>query len=137
MPVVDSRQGPGTLLLGTLAVECQASNVRLTPAVDETDGTPTLCEPKPAPLITTSWSLNGTAVQDWELDDATGFVEFCRVNDNTIVSFTWVPNTAFGVTYAGDCQIRAVEIGGDVAVQNTTDWEFPVQGDLTRTDTVP
>lgn len=137
MPATDSRQGPGTLTLGTLTgAGCQMSNVRLVPEAEEEDGLPTLCDPAPAPTLTTNWSLQGTAVQDWELPADTGFVEFCRVNDNTVVAFTWVPNTDIGVEYSGSCQVRAVEIGGDVAVQTTTDFEFPVVGDLTRTDAV-
>jgi hypothetical protein len=131
MTVIDSRLGPGTLTLGTMTgAGCQMSNVRLVPDRDEEDGTPTLCDPKPAPLITTSWSLQGTAVQDWEKDD--GFVEFCRTNDGDTVTFEWVPSTDKQITYSGSVQVRAVEFGGDVASQNTSDFEFPVVGDITR-----
>lgn len=131
MTVIDSRLGPGTLTLGTLTgAGCQMSNVRLVPETDSEDGTPTLCDPSPAPLSKTTWSLQGTAVQDWEADN--GFVEFCREQDGTTVSFSWVPATSKGVTYSGSVQVRAVEIGGDVGVQTTTDFEFPVVGDLTR-----
>jgi hypothetical protein len=135
MAATDSRLGPGTLTLGTLTgAGCQMSNVKLVPEFDEEDGTPTLCDPKPAPLSTTSWALEGSAVQDWE--DSAGFVEFCRTNDGSTVAFEWVPNSTLTpvVTYAGSCQVRAVEIGGDVAVQNTTDFSFPVVGDFTRTE---
>ena len=133
MSVVDSRQGPGTLSLGTLTgAGCQMANVRLTPSQDEEDGTPTLCDPTPPPMVSTSWALSGSAVQDWEVTD--GFVEFCRNNDGQTVTFEWVPNTNLGVTYSGSCQVRAVEIGGDVGSQNTTDFEFPVVGDLTRSN---
>ena len=70
MTVTDSRQGPGTLVLGALTgAGCQMSNVRLVPEHSEEDGTPTLCEPDPAPLLDTSWSLQGSAVQDWESDE--------------------------------------------------------------------
>jgi hypothetical protein len=133
--VVDSRLGPGTLTLGTLTgAGCQMSNVKLVPEVDEEDGTPTLCDPEPAPLSTTKWALEGSAVQDWQ--EADGFVEFCRLNDGSTVSFTWNPNTSYtpDVAYSGSCQVRAVEIGGDVGVQQTTDFSFPVVGDLTRTE---
>jgi hypothetical protein len=131
MTVVDSRLGPGTLTLGTMTgAGCQMSNVRLVPDRTEEDGTPTLCDPKPAPLIETTWSLQGSAVQDWEEDD--GFVEFCRTNDGATVTFEWVPNTAKQITYYGSVQVRAVEFGGDVGKQNTTDFEFPVVGDLER-----
>lgn len=137
MAATDSRQGPGTLTLGTLTgAGCQMSNVRLVPTANEEDGTPTLCDPEPAPLLTTDWALQGTAVQDWELAADEGFVEFCRVNDGQTVTFDWEPNTVIGVSYSGSCQVRAVEIGGDIAVQTTTDFEFPVVGDLTRVDAV-
>jgi plastocyanin len=106
--------------------------VRLVPEQDEEDGTPTLCDPKPAPQVTESWTLQGTAVQDWEND--AGFVEFCRLNSGLTVAFEWVPNTTHAVTFSGSCQVRAVEIGGDVGVQNTTDFEFPVVGELLRSD---
>lgn len=137
MPPVDSRLGPGTLTIGpvgtALEYGCQASNVKLVPEYDEEDGTPTLCEPKPAPLLTESWKLTGTAIQDWSEDD--GFVEFCRLNSMTEQPFTWVPNTSITpvVTYSGTCQVRAIEFGGDVAKQNTSDWEFSLVGVPTRT----
>lgn len=135
MSVVDSRLGPGTLSLGTLTgAGCQMSNVRLVPALDETEGTPTLCDPAPPPQITESWTLEGSAVQDWE--DAAGFVEFCRINSGQVVTFEWVPSTAVVpvVTFSGSVQVRSVEFGGDVAVQQTSDFSFPVVGDLSRTE---
>lgn len=132
MSITDSRLGPGTLTLGTMTgAGCQMSNVKMVPSTDSEDGTPTLCDPNPAPLVETKWTLEGEAVQDWELND--GFVEFCRLNDGTVVTFEWTPNTAKGVKYSGSVQVRAVEFGGDVGKQNTTDFEFPVVGDLTRT----
>jgi hypothetical protein len=79
--------------------------------------------------------LQGTAVQDWE--SAEGFIEFCRENDGDTVTFEWVPSTTLGITYSGSVQVRAVEFGGDVARQNTSDFEFPVVGDITRTTTPP
>lgn len=131
----DSRQGPGTLTLGSSDYGAQISNVNLTPSQNSTDGTPTLGNPKPAPMVETSWELSGTAIQDWENTD--GFVEYCRTNNNTEVPFVWTPNTNKAVTYSGTCQIRAVEIGGDVATQNTSDFTFPVVGELTRGTTPP
>lgn len=132
MALIDSRLGPGTLTLGTTEYGTQASNVRLTPNHEDNEGTPTLGIPVPAPEVKTTWVLAGTAVQDWE--DAAGFIEYCRDNNNTQVSFSWEPNTDAGVTFSGTCLIKAVEIGGDVAVQTTSDFEFPVVGDVTRVD---
>lgn len=141
MAATDSRLGPGTLSLGTLTgAGCQMANVRLTPEHEDEDGTPTLCDPKPAPELTTKWLLSGTAVQDFEKPATTGFVEYCRTHNGEEVAFEWVPNTSYGTTtpleYSGTCQVRAVEIGGDVAVQTTTDFEFPVVGELSRTEPV-
>ena len=132
MPLVDSRLGPGTLSLGTSDFGAQASNVRLVPNHSSTDGTPTLADPTPVSETTTTWSLQGTAIQDWE--DTAGFVEFCRDNNNSEVSFSWVPNTAAGVTFSGVCKVLAVEIGGDAGTQITSDFEFEVVGDITRVD---
>lgn len=127
----DSRLGPGTLTLGTTDYSAQCSNVRLVPSKDETDGTPTLATPEPAKEVKTSWTLSGTVIQDWE--SATGFVEYCRTNDTTSVAFVWEPNSDIGVTYSGTVQIYAIEIGGDVNTQTTSDFEFTVVGDITRT----
>ena len=132
MPTTDSRQGPGLFKLGTLSIECQMSNIRLVPDHEEEDGTPVLCNPTPPPELATSWTVQGTGVQDWESDATTGFVEFARVNNGTEVAFEWTPKTDLGITYSGTVQVRAVEIGGDVGVQNTTDFEWPVVGDLIR-----
>lgn len=125
--LTDSRLGPGTLTLGTKDFGVQISNVKLSPEHNTEDGTPTLGIPKPAPLLTTTWLLSGTAIQDWE--DTAGFVEYAFTNNNTVVTFEWVPNDAKAVKWTGQCQVKAVEWGGDVATQNTTDWEFAVIGD--------
>lgn len=137
MTVTDSRLGPGTLTLGAVPDDftCQVTNCRLSPSAEEEDALPTLCEPERPASVTTSWALAGTVIQDWELDD--GFVEFCRVNDTTEVPFVFVPNTTAGKQYSGTVQIRAVEIGGDVSAQLTTDFEFPLNGDPVRGDVVP
>lgn len=135
MARTSSRLGPGTLTFGDIPTEfgCQVTACKLVPSTDEEDGLPTLCEPAPAPELTTKWSLEGTVEQDWELEATEGFVEYCRVNDGATVAFEFVPNTDIGVKYAGSCQVRAVEIGGDIATRITTDFEFPVVGDITRT----
>lgn len=132
MALVDSRLGPGTLTLGTTEYGAQASNVRLVPNHTETDGTPTLADPEPAATLKTKWTLQGSAVQDWE--SPTGFVEYCRDNNGSTVPFDWEPNTAAGVAFTGTCTIKAVEIGGDAGVQLSTDFEFAVVTGPTRTD---
>jgi hypothetical protein len=127
----DSRLGPGTLTLGTTDFGVQISNVSLIPSHATTDGTPTLGTPEPAAEATTTWALKGSAIQDWE--SAAGFVEYCRANNNVVVSYSWVPNTAKTVTYSGTCKVLAIEIGGDVNKQVTSDFEFSVVGSPTVT----
>jgi hypothetical protein len=133
MALVDSRLGPGTLTFGSSEYGIQITNVRLVPTIEETDGTPTLGDPKPDPTTEDpTWALEGSAIQDWE--DDLGFVEYCRDNHGTTVTFSWVPASAAGVTYSGSCVVKAVEIGGDAGVQATTDFSFRVTGDITRVD---
>ena len=131
----DSRQGPGTLTLGAVEYGVQISNVTLTPDVSSEDGTPTLGIPEPAPLATIAWKLKGTAIQDFEED--AGFVNYCMDNALAEVAFVWVPDGDVGTTYSGTCQVLPVEIGGDVNVQLTTDFEFPVIGEPTRVAGAP
>jgi hypothetical protein len=132
MPLVDSRLGPGTITFGAVAYSYQASNVRLSPSIDETDGTPTLAEPAPAPLAKVKWALAGTVIQDF--DEPLGFVNWAMDNALDAIAFVFVPATASGTSYAGTVQIRPVEIGGDAGGQITTDFEFPIIGDPVRTD---
>lgn len=128
----DSRQGPGTLMLGTSSFEAQAAAVKLTPKVDSKDGTPTLANPDPAPDSSIAWSLNLDAIQDWE--NATGLVNYLMDNALAEQPFEWVPLTSDGVTYSGIVQIVPIEIGGDAGVQVKTSVELPVVGEPTRVD---
>ena len=128
----DSRLGAGTLTLGTTDFGAQVSNVLLSPNHDKQDGTPTLGDPTPAKTVTTTWVLKGSLIQDWTLSG--GAVEYLRANNGESVAFSWVPNTDSGVTYSGTVTVYAVEIGGDVASQNSSTFEFDVVGDLSRAD---
>ncbi len=124
MPIVEDRLKSGTLLLDALPFATQATNVNLSPDTDE--------EGDPVEVLSgdtieaddvTTWSLNITAIQDF--DDQAGFVAFCLSEAGNVVPFSWKPNAA-GVEYAGTVKIRPVEIGGDVASRLTTSASFPV-----------
>lgn len=133
-PPVDTRLGPGTLKLGAPLVDYgpQISNVSLEPSQDSSDGTPTLGDPDPLPEVTESWVLKGSAIQDFE--EAAGFVNYCMDNALSVVAFEWTPNTDAAVKFTGECLLTSLPIGGDVSVQNTSDFEFAVQGVPTRVD---
>lgn len=131
-PPVDTRLGPGTLTIGGVERGAQISNVSLEPSQDSNDGTPTLGDPDPLPQVSESWVLKGEAVQDFE--EPAGFVNYCMVHALDVVAFEWVPNSAAGVKFTGNVLVTSVPIGGDVAAQNTSPFEFAVQGDPTRTE---
>ena len=134
MAFTDSRLGPGTLTIGAtpLDVSTQVSALVLTPSADETDGTPTLALPDPAPELKTSFTLDGTAIGDWE--SATGLQRYAFEHDGEEVPFVWTPNTAAGTTLTGDVQMRAFPIGGSVGEQVTQDFSWPCQSKPTWTD---
>jgi hypothetical protein len=135
MPFKDSRQGPGTLKLGTThEFGFQAAAVRLTPSVNSDDGTPTLAVPAPAPNTTIAWALKIDAIQDFE--EPAGLTNYLMDNALATQPFEWCPLTSDGTKYAGTVQIIPMEVGGDVAVQVVTSVELPVVGKPTRTDGV-
>ena len=139
MTIRDSRLKAGTLefTVGALPVSfaSQATNVRLVPKTDE-EGDPV--EVLSGETITaddaTTWSLNIKSIQDF--DDPDGFVAFALTNAGDLVDFTWKPN-ATGTSFAGVVKVRPVEIGGDVNARNTTDAEWPLDGDPTPTYPAP
>ena len=131
----DSRLGPGTLTLGGAEYGQQITNVVLTPKVDSTDGTPTLAEPDPLPEQKESWTLDGSAIQDFELVE--GFVNYCFDNSGSKKPFVWTPMTAGGTSWAGECLVNAIPIGGDAGKQITADFSFAIEGKPTRTDAAP
>lgn len=134
MPIIDSRVRNGTLSLGETPVqfECQARNIELVPDHSQEDGVETLCGDTTAPSLTTTWSLDITAIQDFT--DPDGFVIYTHDNNGTTVPFSWCPgDSATEPTWTGSCQVRAVTVGGEVATQLTTDASLPIIGTPTRT----
>src|SRR5262252_4198748 len=124
--LTDSRLGPGTLTIASADHSFQIANVALEPDISEEDGTPTLAEPKPAPLATIGWKLTGSAIQDWELG-ADSFLNYLMDHALEEVSFEWIPLTAAtGLKYSGTVQLRPASIGGDAGVQITSDFELPL-----------
>jgi len=132
MPYTDSRLGPGTLKIGTPAPGTeygfQVSALTLTPAVDETDGTPTLAVPDPAPEQTTSYTLDGTAIADFS--SSSGLSRYCYDHDGETMDFEWVPNTTdtTPATLTGQIQLRAFPMGGAVGELITQDFSWPTVG---------
>lgn len=126
MPITESRLKNGTLTIDGHAFNTQATNVRLTPKTDDTGDTlEVLSGDTIAPDDTTTWSLVIDAVQDFT--EPTGFVNFAMQNAGDVVAYTWAPNGAGEVSYAGTVKVRPVEVGGDVNARLTTSAEWPCQ----------
>lgn len=132
--VTVSKLGEGVLTLGATPQDFswQVTNCRLEPSHEEADQRGTLAKPKRAAEVTTRWVLAGTAIQDFELDGPEGFADYCQDNNGTEVPYVFTPNTAAAKSYTGNCQIRAIVIGGDVDVEITADFSFPCSEDPLR-----
>lgn len=139
MTITESRVRKGSLKFGPVGggttevdFSCQPTNVRVTPSYDDDgDRTETLCGDVIPPGKIESWVLAGTSVQDF--DDPQGFLTFCFENRTMTVPFTWQPNVEGAPEWSGNVVIVALEEGGDVNTRITTDFEFDVSGDPTRT----
>jgi hypothetical protein len=129
MPFKDTRLGPGTLALGTTPGEeygFQVSALTLTPSTDSTDGTPTLAEPDPPPELKTSYTLDGSAINDFTT--AAGLQRYAYEHDGEEVDFVWIPNVDDGTTLTGRVVLGAFPMGGNVAEQLVTDFSWPCVG---------
>lgn len=132
--ITESKLKTGTLTLDALPFAAQATNVRLTPSVDEQgDPIETLSGDQKGADEVTTWALTIEAIQDF--DDPTGFVKFCFDNAGQSVPFSWKAS-ATSPTWSGDLTVRAVEFGGTVNTRNSTEAEFPVIGTPTWTPAV-
>lgn len=131
MAVVESKLKTGSLKLGTAPgteYGCQETNVRITPEHNEDgDQQETLCGDVLTAVTTTTWTLNGTAIQDWDAAGAQSIVQYSWAHDGETVPFVWKPN-AGATSFSGNVTIRALELGGDVNTRITTDFAWPMTG---------
>jgi hypothetical protein len=126
----DSRLGPGTLTLGTTPEEfgVQVSAITLTPSTNSQDGTPTLAVPDPAPELTTTYTLDGSAIDDHQ--NPGGLSRYAYDNDGETVAFVWTPNTdePTPTILTGEVVMSAFPIGGNVGEQLVNDFSWPCVG---------
>jgi hypothetical protein len=131
MAVIESKLKTGSLKLGTAPgteFGCQETNVRITPEHNEEgDQQETLCGDVLTAVTTTSWTLNGTAIQDWDATSGQSIVQYSWAHDGETVPFVWKPN-AGATSFSGNVTIRALELGGDVNTRITTDFAWPLAG---------
>lgn len=130
MPFQDDRLGPGTLTIGTVPVEYgfQVAALTLTPAANENAGTPTLAVPAPAPDVTTDYTLDGDAINDFQA--LAGLQRYAYDHDAETVDFVWTPNTdaPTPAILTGQVQMRAFPMGGKVGEQLVSSFTWPCVG---------
>jgi len=136
MPATAHRLGPGTLRLGDAgdATEfaAQATNVRLSPSVNEEDPIPVLSGEEIDGDDSIDWVLAGTLHQSY---DREGLVRWCYDNRLQRFPFEFIPNNAesdYG--WRGEVKVVPLEVGGDVKARNTSDFEFRCIGEPTPYD---
>lgn len=136
MAVIESKLKTGKLLLGTapgVEYACQQTNVRIVPEHNEEgDEVETLCGDVLTPSTTTTWGLQGTAIQDWDSPSGISFIKYSWQNNGLTVPFTWQPN-AGATSITGTVTVRALELGGDVNTRITSDFDWPIAGQPTPT----
>jgi hypothetical protein len=136
MTLHDSRLRHGTLKLGDtptqLDFSCQITNCRITTAYsDDGDPVTTLCgDTTPAPRKSDGHKLEGTLVQDFDLDEASGgVIAFIWSHDLEIVAYEFVPDDQGAPTITGTLQVEIPTdtYGGDVNARVTSDFAWNLQ----------
>ena len=132
----ESRVKNGTLELGptgtTLDMSCQVTNVRITSAYsDDGDTVTTLCgDTKPPPRKLDGHKLEGTFVQDFDLDEITGgVIAYLWAHSLEVVAYSYVPDDTGAPTVTGTVllEIPAETYGGDVGKRVTSDFVWSMQ----------
>jgi hypothetical protein len=136
MPADFTPFGPGTLILGEIGTEidisCQIESARIEWEEDTDDDVTTLCGDVVPGATTYSANLTGTLFLD--LNDATGALFTSWSQKGQPISFTFVPNTAAGVTAEGTLIWSPLPFGGDEPKANmTADFTWRCVGEPTLT----
>ena len=141
MAIVESRVKDGVLSLGAdpddMDFSCQVTNARInTSYTDDGDLLETLCgDTIPPGRKLDSRSLAGTFVQDWTA--ATSITDFVWDHELEEMAFSYTPNVE-GPTLTGTLRVEVPSetYGGDVNTRITSDFEWFIIGDVTRTPPV-
>jgi hypothetical protein len=140
----ESRLINGTLKLGPtgtgqMDLSCQITNVRITSAYsDDGDAVTTLCgDTKPPPRKLDGHKLEGTLVQDFDLDElGGGVIDYVWNHELEVVAYEFTPADPLSsptITGTLMLEIPAETYGGDVGKRNTSDFTWSLQESPTRT----
>ncbi|WP_314148237.1 hypothetical protein [uncultured Leifsonia sp.] len=129
--------GPGSLKIGeTGSAREWAGDLTKTALAPDTSSE------DPIPLLdgnnldgedTTTWTLSGTLVDNFDYDS---LQRFALENAGKLLPFVWTPNNTGGTDFSGIIKMRPIGWGGDVKKKNTNDFEFPLTGDPTLAENV-
>jgi len=136
MPTVAHRLGPGSLMIGATGTAkefaVQTTKTTLTPSVDSEDDINTLDGGTLGGDETETWELTGTIHQSY---DAASLLKYCFdirfSKTNIALPFKFVPLDTGAQEWSGTVKLRALDVGGDVKKQNTSDFSFPLVGEPT------
>lgn len=124
--------GPGSLMIGETASKREwagdLTKTELKPKTDSEDPIPLLDGTDEPGSESTTWSLTGTLLDNFDRDS---LQSFALDNAGKIMPFVWTPSNTAGTQFSGMITIRPIGWGGDVKKKNTQDFEFPLHGDPT------
>lgn len=133
MAINHARLGNGTLTVGTVPLDISAQVVGaiLSSELDTGDAITVLTGEQLMSGATTTASLTGSII----LDPNTGGIgEFSYTNHGQVVPFTFAPNTASGLSVAGELTMTKLDIGADeYGALLQPDFEWSVVGEPTVT----
>lgn len=120
--------GPGTLKFGDTGSEQEfASHVTtctISPSFNEEDPIPTLSGDQFVDGDATfEGTISGEFLQEYTVE---GLVKWTWDNNGQTVPFVFTPRTDAELSWKGQCVIRPVNVGGEVKVANTAEFEFRV-----------
>jgi hypothetical protein len=137
MPAVAHTLGPGSLALGDVGdvqqFEAQLTKALLSPNTTSEDDFYVLSGETVEGEDTTTWSLSGTVLQNFDLDS---LEDWCFEHKGTKVPFVFTPSSSHTRSYSGIVKVRPLAVGGDVKKRNSSDFEFPLVGDPTPGEVV-
>ena len=120
--------GPGTLKFGDTGSEQEfASHVTtctISPSFNEEDPIPTLSGDQFVDGDATfEGTISGEFLQEYTV---AGLVKWTWDHNGETVPFVFTPRTDAELSWRGECVIRPVNVGGEVKVANTAEFEFRV-----------
>ena len=137
MPANTTKLGPGTLILGEVGTNqdasCQVTGAVVAWDKNKADDITVLCGDVVGGGTTYTAKLSGTFLQD--LADDAGIVAYSWANKGATVPFTYVPSTEAGATVTGNLIIDPIDVGStdDYGSTMTSDFEWDCVGEPSLT----